>query len=122
MTRYANHPLPGNTPWPAGGQPAGQVNEEPAPRQEAVYGCAEGHDFTRTFAAAAEPPLMWDCPRHGHPGLLGGAAEGGVPGKKGRDGKSHWDLLRERRSLTDLDVTLTEALAGLRASRAGVAR
>lgn len=112
-------PIPGYRPWGSGGQPTEQDREE-APRQEAVYQCAEGHGFTLTFAATAEPPPMWDCPKHGHPALLDGAAAGAA-GEKGKPAKTPWDHVRERRSIPELEVTLAEALAGVRSARAGAA-
>lgn len=114
-------PIPGYRPWGSGGQPTEQDREE-APRQEAVYECAEGHGFTLPFAATAEPPPMWDCPKHGRPALLDGETEASAPKERWAKGdKTPWDHLLERRSIPELEVTLKEALAGVRAARAGVA-
>lgn len=129
-------PISGHKPWPAGGQPAEQADEKPAPRREVTYRCAKGHATTLVFAAEAVPPGSWDCRTCGLPAALDGAAGGPgggavLPGyrKPGeastvlKNQITHWDQLRGRRSLAELEALLKERLAEVQQQRAvGVRR
>ena len=52
-----------------GAGPMGESERgETAPRAHISYFCASGHVTTPSFAAEAEIPDFWDCPRCGLPG------------------------------------------------------
>ena len=52
-----------------GAGPMGESERgETAPRAHISYFCASGHVTTPSFAAEAEMPDFWDCPRCGLPG------------------------------------------------------
>jgi rubredoxin len=92
---------------------------EMAPRQEVVYDCASGHEFAITMATEADVPTEWECPRCGARGLH---REGGEPVvKKEKPPRTHWDMLLERRSISELEDILTERLDLLRAGEIGPA-
>ncbi len=88
-------------------------SEDPADRRRESYYCPRGHTFVVTFAAAAGPAAAWDCPRCGTraPNSPGGAAPPAAPD---RARKTHWEQLRARRSLPELEALLAEARAALR--------
>ena len=83
-------------------------NIDLAPRQAATYVCPEGHRFELPFAVEAEIPLVWECKVCRAPGAL---VDGSVPEpKKGKPPRTHWDMLLERRSITELEELLHERL------------
>mgnify|MGYP001760739569 FL=1 len=56
-------------------------------------------------------------------GQLGTLIEGeGVESKPAKPPRTHWDMLRERRSIEELDVLLEERLEHLRKRRRAAAR
>ena len=90
---------------------------EMAPRQEIEYICPDGHTFTITMADEAEVPDEWEDPK---PGQLGRRVDGGEPVKKDdKPVRTHWDMLLERRSESELEEILTERLEPLRAGEIG---
>ena len=82
-----------------------------APRHDVIFDCPSGHATTVPMASDAELPAEWECRTCGEPATLrdGVAAEP----KAGKKVRSHWDMLLERRSLSDLEDVLTERLAEL---------
>lgn len=90
---------------------------EMAPRMQVAYDCSQGHAFSVTFAEEAEVPLVWECPRCGADGLRRDGGE--VQTKAVKPARTHWDMLRERRSIPELEDILTERLELLRAGRIG---
>jgi RNA polymerase-binding protein len=90
-------------------------NTDLAPRQEVVFTCPKGHEFSVPFAAEAEIPVTWECR------VCGAAAyttSGDLPApKKVKPPRSHWDMLMERRSMADLEEVLAERLAVIRGRR-----
>lgn len=86
-----------------------------APRQEIGFDCSHGHHFTRVFSQEAELPTSWECPRCG----MDSERSDGVPMevREEKHGRSHWDMLRERRSIAELEDLLAERLDVLRAHR-----
>ena len=90
-------------------------NTDLAPRQEIAFDCPKGHHFTVPFAAEAEVPATWECRVCGAIALT---ATGDQPSpKKAKPPRSHWDMLRERRSIADLEQVLAERLALIRGER-----
>lgn len=90
---------------------------EMAPRQEIEYVCPDGHTFTITMADEAEVPDEWEDPKTGQ---LGRRVDGGEPVVKNeKPVRTHWDMLLERRSESELEEILTERLELLRAGEIG---
>ncbi|MGH3770333.1 MAG: RNA polymerase-binding protein RbpA [Pseudonocardiaceae bacterium] len=86
-----------------------------APRRSVVYACPKGHDFTVSFADDAESPMIWECRLHGNESRL---SDGAAPEpKKIKPPRTHWDMLLERRSLSELEALLDERLTELRGRR-----
>lgn len=85
---------------------------ELAARQELGFDCPNGHHFTMTFAAEAELPTQWECPRCGR---TAGRSDGVQPeAKETKPQRTHWDMLRERRSIEELEDILAERLEQIR--------
>lgn len=85
-----------------------------APRQMAKYRTPNGEVFEVPFADDAEIPEEWMCKN----GQVGTLMEGeGVEAKPAKPPRTHWDMLRERRSLEELEETYKIQLNKLRASR-----
>ncbi len=92
---------------------------EMAPRQEVEYDCSHGHYFTVIMATEAEVPREWECSRCGGVGVH---REAGDPvAKREKPPRTHWDMLRERRSISELEEILTERLDLLRTGAIGPA-
>jgi hypothetical protein len=90
---------------------------EMAPRQEIEYVCPDGHTFTITMADEAEVPDEWEDPKTGQ---LGRRVDGGEPVVKNeKPVRTHWDMLLERRSESELEEILTERLELLRSGEIG---
>ena len=85
-----------------------------APRRTARYQTPNGDVYEVPFSDEAEIPGTWMC-KNGQEGQLidGPAAEA----KKVKPPRTHWDMLRERRSLEDLDDLLKERLDLLKKRR-----
>jgi hypothetical protein len=88
-----------------------------APRQIARYRTENGEEFDIPFADYAEIPGAWEC-RNGMEGRL---IEGGVVAdpRKVKVPRTHWDMLRERRSIEQLEELLQERLAIIKSRRRG---
>ncbi|GAA2812608.1 hypothetical protein GCM10010470_55050 [Saccharopolyspora taberi] len=81
---------------------------EQAPRQEVFYTCPKGHRFEVPFAADAECPPTWECRLHGTESeIVDGSEQKQVRAKPPR---THWDMLRERRTDDELKQTLLDVL------------
>jgi hypothetical protein len=90
---------------------------EMAPRQEIEYVCPDGHTFTVTMADEAEIPDEWEDPKTGQ---VGRRVDGGEPVVKNeKPVRTHWDMLLERRSESELEEILTERLELLRSGEIG---
>ncbi|PIE99004.1 MAG: hypothetical protein CR979_03520 [Propionibacterium sp.] len=83
-----------------------------AERQEIGFDCPNNHHFELTFSVEAELPTEWECPKCGKPSTR----TDGVTGddKEIKPPRTHWDMLRERRSIPELEVLLEEQLDKLR--------
>lgn len=85
---------------------------ELAARQQLEFDCPNGHHFALTFALEAELPAEWECPRCGKMALR---SDGVLPeAKEEKHVRTHWDMLRERRSIPELEEILAERLEELR--------
>ncbi len=103
-----------------GAGPMGEAERgEAAPRVVISYWCQNGHETQRSFAEdpQSQPPEMWDCPRCGFPAGLD-KANPPVP-VRNEPYKTHLAYVKERRSDTDGEAILEEALQALRAKRGG---
>ncbi len=92
-------------------------NYDLAPRRIARYGTENGEEFDIPFAEDAEIPGTWQC-RNGMEGAL---MEGGdlAEPKKVKVPRTPWDMLRERRSIEELDELLKERLEVIKSIRRG---
>lgn len=85
---------------------------ELAARQDVAFVCPNDHEFTLTFALEAELPTEWECPRCGE---MSRRADGVEPEpKETKPVRTHWDMLRERRSISELEEILAERLEEIR--------
>jgi hypothetical protein len=90
-----------------------------AARQQVGYKCTRGHTFEITMSVEAEVPANWECPRCGAEAL---STDGIVPEQKiEKPVRTHWDMLLERRSISELEDILTERLELLRGGEIGPA-
>ncbi|MCQ9342903.1 RNA polymerase-binding protein RbpA [Corynebacterium sp. 153RC1] len=90
-----------------------------APRQMVRYKTESGEIFDVPFADDAEIPGTWLCKN----GQVGQLMEGeGIESKPAKPPRTHWDMLRERRSIEELDVLLEERIEQLRKRRRNAAR
>jgi len=90
-----------------------------APRQIVKYRTDDGEIYEVPFAHEAEIPEEWMCKN----GKLGHLVEGeGVEAKPIKPPRTHWDMLRERRSIEELDELLEERINHLRSRRRTAAR
>ena len=92
---------------------------ELAARQQVGYACAQGHAFEVTMSVEAEVPAVWECPRCGAEAL---STQGIKREEKvEKPARTHWDMLLERRSISELEEILTERLELLRGGEIGPA-
>lgn len=100
-----------------GAGPMGEAERgEAAPRMHVSYFCAQGHVTSPAFAADAQVPESWDCPRCGLPANLD--EENPPPPPKIVPYKTHLAYVKERRTDAEAAQILEEAVSALRARRA----
>ncbi|OYN88298.1 RNA polymerase-binding protein RbpA [Parenemella sanctibonifatiensis] len=100
-----------------GAGPMGEAERgDTAPRLYVSYFCSNGHETRPAFAADVQAPESWDCPRCGLPANMD--AENPPPPPKITPYKTHLAYVKERRSDSEADAILAEALELLRARRA----
>ncbi|QWW18683.1 RNA polymerase-binding protein RbpA [Schaalia sp. 19OD2882] len=87
-----------------------------AERYTVKYLCPNGTEFEVTLSTEAVAPATWECQCGLTAELIGDAPEEEEP-KAVKPQRTHWDMLRERRSLEELDQVLTEQLTLLREGR-----
>lgn len=85
-------------------------DREPAPKTSVTYVCPRGHRFVVPLCHDAERPETWECRAHGICAPLEMSSPGAP--QQGRS-RTHWDMLRERRSIAELENLLKERLAVL---------
>jgi hypothetical protein len=90
-----------------------------AARQQVGYNCPQGHTFEITMSVEAEVPATWECPRCGAEALSTSGVE--PEQKTEKPARTHWDMLLERRSISELEDILTERLELLRGGEIGPA-
>ena len=99
-----------------GAGPMGEAERgDAAPRLYVSYYCSNGHETRPAFAADAQVPETWDCPRCGLPANLDSE---NPPPPKITPYKTHLAYVKERRTDSEAAAILAEALATLRARRA----
>ena len=89
------------------------------PRFESEFVCTEGHVSKVIFAVTAELPDFWECKVCGKNAtrqVEGAAVETAATEESA--GRSHWQMLLERRSIPELEEILEERLEYLRERRA----
>ncbi len=84
-----------------------------APRIEAKYDLPDGRVVVVPFSVDAEIPPVWETPTG--EGLLRDAERPEVTG--GKKQRTHWDMLLERRTRSELEDLLDERLDLLRSGR-----
>jgi hypothetical protein len=96
-----------------GAGPMGEAERgDTAPRRRVSFWCANAHESRPSFAADAEIPGLWDCPRCGLPAGRDKANPPAPP--RTEPYKSHLAYVRERRDEKDGEALLNEALEALR--------
>lgn len=85
---------------------------ELAARQNVGFHCPNGHKFTITFAEEADVPTWWECPRCGETARRADGVEPVI--KEEKPTRTHWDMLRERRTIPELEELLAERLQEIR--------
>ncbi|GAA4036140.1 MULTISPECIES: RNA polymerase-binding protein RbpA [Allokutzneria] len=99
-----------------GAGPMGESERgESAPRRRVSYFCSNGHEVKPSFALEAEEPETWDCPRCGLPAGRDSHEPPAPP--RNEPYKTHLAYVKERRSDSDGEAILEEALAKLRQQR-----
>lgn len=78
-------------------------------RHRLEFFCSNGHTTRLSFAVDADLPELWDCPSCGLPAGLDRAAPPASP--RTEPYKSHLAYVKERRSDSDAEALLAEALA-----------
>src|SRR3974377_332661 len=92
-------------------------NRDLAPRQIARYRTENGEEFEVPFADDAQIPGTWEC-RNGMEGKLIEGGELAEP-KKVKGPRNTCDMLRERRSIEQLEELLKERLEIINSRRRG---
>lgn len=94
-------------------------NHDLAPRRIVRYACPKDHEFEVPFSDDAEVPATWECRLHGTESeIIDGEQQ---EQKKTKPARTHWDMLLERRSISELEELLTERLAELKERRSRTA-
>jgi hypothetical protein len=93
-----------------------EAGVEPAPRKRIDYRCAGGHEFSVNLEISADAPLSWQC-RHCTELAYQDSAPLDAAAEAADRGKTHFEMLLERRSREELEVLLAERIEQLRAQR-----
>lgn len=106
--------LAGRVPWGTSQTTGESECAGSAPRRVEMFECPAGHEFDVQFAHDAELPDTWECRRHSRESQRLAARP---QPKRVKPPRTHWEMLIERRSISELEDLLDEALEKLRASR-----
>jgi len=99
-----------------GAGPMGEAERgESAPRRRIPFFCANGHETRPAFASDAVEPDHWECPSCGLP--AGRDRQNPPSPPHVEPYKTHLAYVRERRTDSDGDAILDEALTRLRGKR-----
>ena len=99
-----------------GAGPVGETERgDTAPRKRVSFWCANRHESRPSFAADAEIPEIWDCPRCGFPANRDRDNPPAPP--RTEPYKTHLAYVRERRDDSDGEALLNEALEALRSRK-----
>jgi hypothetical protein len=79
-----------------------------AERQVLGFDCPNGHHFEVPFAMEADLPTSWECKKCGKEAVRSDGVVGEE--KEVKPQRTHWDMLRERRSLPELEEIFQEQL------------
>lgn len=85
-----------------------------AERNLVAFDCPKGHHFEVAFSIEAELPTEWECKKCGSTASRSDGSVGEE--KETKPQRTHWDMLRERRSIPELEDILNEQLGKLRDS------
>lgn len=88
-----------------------------SPRMQLDFDCPARHHFSVTFSSEASLPWTWDCPTCWAPAVRSDGVR--APAEPPKPVRSHRDMLRERRSVAELEELLAERLALLRTGAIG---
>ena len=91
-----------------------EAGVEPAPRQRVEYRTADGEKVVVTFAAEAEIPPVW-VSKSGKEAVIVNGEKPENPNEKHQ--RTHWDMLLERRTVSELEDLLAERLELLRTGK-----
>ncbi|MHB1613950.1 MAG: RNA polymerase-binding protein RbpA [Actinomycetes bacterium] len=86
-----------------------------APRQVVTFVCARGHRTSVTFSVEAELPASWECRSCGASATISDGA--GHSSAAAKPARTPWDMLMERRTISDLEELLSERLTLLRSGQ-----
>ena len=76
------------------------------------FDCPKGHHFEIAFAVEADLPTEWECKKCGSMAVRSDGSVGEE--KEVKPPRTHWDMLRERRSIEELEDILAERLGEIR--------
>lgn len=83
-----------------------------AARHTLGFDCENGHHFDVNFSVEATLPTQWECPKCGS---IAERSDGTKAEEKdNKPPRTHWDMLRERRSIKELEELLAERLEEVR--------
>lgn len=88
---------------------------EAAPRKLVTFHCSRHHESVMAFARDAVVPEAWDCPKCGLPASVD--SENPPPAPRIEPYKTHLAYVKERRSDTEAEDILQEAIQLLRSRR-----
>ena len=88
-----------------------------SPRRQLDFDCPAHHRFSIVFSDEALLPTTWDCPTCWATAVRSDGVEAEAVAVKPT--RTHWDMLRERRSVAELEEILAERLALLKSGAIG---
>lgn len=83
-----------------------------SPRQQLDFDCPAHHHFSIVFSVEAQLPTSWACPTCWASAVRSDGVQ--AEAEELKPTRSHWTMLRERRSLAQLEEILAERLALLK--------